>query len=136
MKTSNYTQCILCEGATFEESVRKFNVEMRRNAHLKPTYERVGESFLIFVTLYDTIPETIAEAKELEGCKHYCSQCDHCIRPLNRSGKPDMRNKRATCDVTGKHIRIDMLVCDTFYLENQDRKEEQDEKSADTRRVG
>lgn len=126
MKEKKYTQCILCEGATFQESVDKFNRVMRENSAFFPTYERVGESFLVFIKVTEHVPETVVEAKWLEGCRHYCSECEHCHRDLNRFGEIDKRKKTGTCHANGviKKIRIDSIVCDTFYEEGQGQREE------------
>lgn len=122
MKETKYVQCILCEGDTFQEAVDKFNFEMKRNAIFSPTFERAEDKFLIYIKVYDLAPETIAEAKQLEGCKHRCKDCCWCERDLNRFGVVDKRKKTAMCIAgdTPKKIRIDASVCDIFYLEHQD----------------
>lgn len=122
MKENKYVQCILCEGETFQDAVDKFNFEMRRLSSFNPTYERAGGRFLIYINVRDFAPETIAEAKQLAGCKHKCSECVHCERDMNRFGVVDKRKKTATCMVgyEPRKIRIDSSVCDVFYLEHQD----------------
>ena len=124
MKSSKYVQCILCEGDTFQGAVDRFNEEMKRLAQLNPTYERAGDKFLIYVDLYEEIPETIAEAKHLEGCRHTCKDCEYCERELNRFGTVDKRRKKAMCAATGSATWIDSEVCDTFYLEHMDERKE------------
>lgn len=125
MKTSTYTQAILCEGVTFQDAVDKFNEVMMANRALKPTFERVGESFLVFVNLTDRVPETIVEAKELKGIRHTCQECGYCERDLNRFGEIDKRKLHGRCSKdSGRRIRIDSSVCDTFYLERQDERKE------------
>lgn len=126
MKEHKYVQCILCEGESFQEAVDKFNHEMKRLSSFNPTYERAGEKFLIYIKVYDLAPETIAEAKELDGCDYRCKDCVHCERELNRFGVVDKRMKRATC-IAGskpKPTFIHTKACDVFYLEHQDERKE------------
>lgn len=122
MREDTYTRCILCEGETFQEAVNKFNQAMYENRMYKPTFERAGEAFLVYIKMTQFAPETIAEAKSLEGCKHTCKDCEHCVRDLNRFGVADKRKKTATCHVGNviTRIRLDSSVCDRFYLEKQD----------------
>ena len=126
MKENKYMQCILCEGETFQEAVDKFNYEMMKNAAYSPTFERAGEKFLIYIKVTEFQPETIVEAKHLEGCDHICAECRHCERMLNRKGSIDKRMKVGYCTKDGKRrkIRTDSTVCDTFYLEHQDERKE------------
>lgn len=126
MKENKYMRCILCEGETFQEAVDKFNYEMMRNAAYNPTFERAGEKFLIYIKVTEFQPETIVEAKHLEGCDHICAECRHCERMLNRKGSIDKRMKVGYCIKGGKRrkIRTDSTVCDTFYLEHQDNRKE------------
>ena len=124
MKEHKYTQCILCEGATFQEAVDKFNREMQKHADFNPTYERAGESFLIYIKLTKFEPETVTETKHLEGCVNHCRECSHCVREKTRFGEIDARKKYGYCDLNGMiKIRIDQIVCDEFYTENLERKE-------------
>lgn len=124
MKEHKYTQCILCEGATFQEAVDKFNREMQKYADFNPTYERAGEAFLIYIRLVKFEPETVVEAKHLEGCTNYCRDCVHCVRETTRFGEIDSRKKCGYCSLNGMiRIRIDQIVCDEFYTENLERKE-------------
>lgn len=125
MREDKYTRCILCEGDTFQEAVDKFNEVMYENRMFRPTFERAGERFLVYISLTHFAPETIVEAKEMEGCRHTCKDCEHCVRDMNRFGVADKRKKVANCVLGNvvKRIRLDDTVCDTFYLEGQDRKE-------------
>ena len=91
MKEQKYIQCILCEGDTFQEAVDKFNYEMLRLKPFNPWFERAGEAFLIYIKMVDLAPETIAEAKHVEGCVHTCKECDYCKREMNRYGVADKR---------------------------------------------
>ena len=123
MKENKYMQCILCEGKTLADAVSKFNEEMKRNAQFRPTYERVGDSFLIYVKVVEVMPESIAEANFMQGCRHRCEECSHCVRTKKTDGSTDYRSKHAKCAYSGNRVRTDGWVCDTFYLEQQDRKE-------------
>lgn len=124
MKENKYTQCILCEGETFQAAVDKFNEVMRIHAAFNPTFERAGEKFLVYFKVTERTPETIVEAKQLEGCSHHCEDCSHCIRDLNRFGEVDKRKKKAWCELKNNKTMTSMEVCDTFYLEHQDERKE------------
>lgn len=126
MRENKYTQCILCEGSTFQEAVDEFNYQMMKNAAYNPTFERAGEKFLIYIKVTEFQPETIVEAKHLEGCNHICAECSHCERMLNRKGSIDKRTKVGYCIKNGtrRKIRTDSEACDTFYLEHQDNRKE------------
>lgn len=125
MKEHKYTQCILCEGNTFQDAVNKFNTEMKRHAHLRPTFERAGETFLIYVTVVELAPETLVEAKHLDGCRHYCEDCASCVREKNRHGVIDARKKYGFCaEQDMKKIRIDQIVCDEFYTADLEMRKE------------
>ena len=126
MREEKYVQCILCEGSTFQEAVDKFNFEMKRHKPFNPTFERAGEAFLIYIKVRDLAPETIAEAKALEGCRHICKECDHCEREMNRFGVADKRKKYGFCTKNNvrKKIKLNQPVCDAFYLEQQDQRKE------------
>lgn len=124
MKENKYTQCILCEGDTFQEAVDKFNEAMRENAAFSPTFERAGEAFLVYIKVVERAPETIVEAKQLEGCRHHCEDCSHCKRERNRFGEVDKRKKKAYCDLHERRTMTSMVVCDSFYLEHQDERGE------------
>ena len=126
MKEQKYVQCILCEGSTFQEAVDKFNYEMQRLKPFNPTFERAGEAFLIYIKMVDLAPETIAEAKHIEGCGHTCRECDYCKREMNRYGVADKRKKYGYCTRAGSRIKVslDGAVCDIFYIEHQDERKE------------
>lgn len=125
MKTNKYTKCILCEGATRQEAVDKFNKAMIAYRADRPTYKQLDDgTFYIFITVTEHAPENFAEVKLLEGCHHLCSECSHCKRDLNRFGVPDKRKKYATCDVDDSRVWLNQPVCDTFYIEGQDEDEE------------
>ena len=120
MKTKRYKRCILCEGANLAESVKIFNEEMKKHANQNPTYERYDNCFLIYITVREQEPESIAEEMELKGCEHRCIECSHCERSVNKNGEYDGRKKKAMCNKKGRKVFIDSMVCDTFYKENQD----------------
>lgn len=128
MKENKYTQCILCEGETFQEAVDKFNSEMQRYSSFNPTFERAGEAFLIYVKLTALAPETVVEAKHLEGCAHSCEDCKFCERIRNRNGETDRRKKFAYCMRDGEQfkrkVRVDQIVCDEFYTDNLELRKE------------
>lgn len=125
MKEHKYTQCVLCEGNTFQEAVEKFNFEMKRHAPFRPTFERAGETFLIYYTVVDLAPETLVEAKCLDGFTNYCEECTECVREKNRSGNIDARKKYGYCSRNGmQKIRIDQIVCDEFYTEDLEMRKE------------
>jgi hypothetical protein len=128
MKTNRYPQIYLCDGENLAESVAIYNEFMRRHGDDKTlSAERVGEKFLIRYTVQEYAPETFAEAKALEGCKHICAECTHCVRKLNRRGEPDKRSKRAACNLYGdsRTVWLDQQVCDEFYFERQDERKEE-----------
>ena len=118
MKESKYTQCVLCEGRTFQGAVEKFNIEMQRLSDYNPTYERAGKSFLIYYTIRKSVPEDIVEMKMLQGCRDKCEECAHCIRQKTDSGKVDKRTKRSFCELHNTITWIDSTVCEEFYMEN------------------
>ena len=120
MKQNKYPQAILCEGKTFAESVEIFNREMRMLKGEKFTYERKDDSYIIYVECVDRQPEGIAEAREMQGIRHTCVECDHCIRQMNRYGVPDARIKKAVCNKDGHMTTINTRVCNTYYIEHQD----------------
>lgn len=122
MKTKKYMRCILCEGVTLAESVKIFNEEMEKLQDANPTFERYNDTFLIYVTVYEKIPENVVDKKELQGCSHTCSDCIHCQRRLTRKGEVNKVTKRATCDLKDMTIFIDSTVCEVFYEEHQDLK--------------
>lgn len=126
MREKKYTQCVPCIGTTLQESVQIFNTEMKRLAGMTTSYERVGDSFLIYVKLTELAPETLVEAKQMQGCDHVCKDCHYCERDRNRFGEVDARKKYGYCiqGTTRRKIRIDQTVCDTFYLEHQDKGKE------------
>ena len=118
MKTSKYTQCILCEGDTFQGAVDRFNEEMKRLAQLNPTYERAGDKFLIYVNLYEDIPETIAEAKR------YAKFADAFEEQYINQGFNENRSIEETLEVGWKLLsilprselkRIDDKYLDMYY---------------------
>lgn len=120
MKERKYKQCILCEGKDLAESVGIFNNVMKERGIKEPDFERVGDKFLVYITVTEQEPESLAEEMELKGCDHNCIECRHCERTMNRYGKPDERLRKALCTKKGKKIYIDSPVCDTFYKEYQD----------------
>lgn len=125
MKEKKYTKCILCEGETKQEAVDKFNAVMLENRLFNPTFVKDEDgAFYVYVTLYDYVPETIAESKELEGERNYCKDCPLCDRDRNRFGEIDKRKMYGFCTANGarRKVRLDMAVCDKFYTE-QIRKE-------------
>ncbi len=124
MKTKRYKKCILCEGTTLAESVQIFNDEMEKLQDLNPKFERYNDAFLIYVTMYEEIPENITEEKQVQGCSHKCRECDHCKRILTRKGEINKVTKKATCDLNGMTIFLDSSVCEVFYEEHQDMKEQ------------
>ena len=126
MKEQKYIQCILCEGDTFQEAVDKFNREMQRHKPFNPWFERAGEAFLIYIKVTEHAPETIAEAKTIEGCVHTCRECDYCQREMNRYGVADKRKKYGYCTRAKerKKVSLDEVVCDIFYIEHQDERKE------------
>lgn len=120
MRTSKYTQCVLCLGKDLAESVRIFNAEMKRLSKDNPTFEKIDGGFLIYYTITERVPESVAEEKELQGIRHHCIECNHCERPLNRFGQPDGRRKKVICQRTGRLVGFHTDVCDIFYEEHQD----------------
>ena len=122
MKTKKYKRCILCEGATLAESVKIFNDEMEKLQDINPTFERYNDAFLIYVTVYEEIPENIVDEKKLLGCSHKCRECSHCKRILTRKGEINKVTKKATCDLNDMTIFLDSTVCEVFYEEHQDMK--------------
>lgn len=123
MRVNKYTQCTPCIGATLAESVSIFNAEMHKLRAFKPTFERCGDSFLIYYTMEERVPETVVDAKELQGLFHRCEHCANCIRDRDRFGGIDKRKKHATCGKDGERVRLDSAVCDDFYLRDYERKE-------------
>ena len=122
MKTKRYKKCILCEGATLAESVQIFNEEMLKLQDPNPDFERYNDAFLIYVTMYEEIPETIVEEKQQIGCTHKCRECSHCKRILTRKGEINKVTKKATCDLNDMTVYLDSSVCEVFYEEHQDMK--------------
>ena len=122
MKTKKYKRCILCEGATLAESVKIFNEEMEKLQDINPTFERYNDAFLIYVTVYEEIPENIVDKKKLLGCSHKCRECSHCKRILTRKGEINKVTKKATCDLNDMTIFLNSTVCEVFYEEHQDMK--------------
>lgn len=120
MKDHKYTQCILCEGKDLAESVKIFNEEMKKNGIKDPKFERVGDKFLMYVTVTEREPESLAEEMELKGHCHKCIECSHCEREKNKSGNYDARKKKAMCNRKGKKVFINDDVCSIFYEEKQD----------------
>lgn len=120
MKTRRYKKCILCEGATLAESVQIFNDEMEKLQDPNPNFERYNDAFLIYVTMYEDVPESISEEKQIKGCTHKCIECDHCIRVLTRKGEINKVTKKATCDLNNTTIFLNSTVCEVFYDEHQD----------------
>lgn len=125
MKTNRYTKCILCEGDTLQEAVDKFNAEMKSHAAFKTRFERAGEAFLIYVDVEELAPETIAEAKHLEGCDRYCTECSECVREKNRFGNIDARKIFGYCARQNmRKIRIDQTVCDDYFINDLEMRKE------------
>ena len=122
MKTKRYKKCILCEGSNLAESVKIFNEEMEKLQDINPTFERYNDAFLIYVTIYEDIPETIVDEKQLEGCSHKCKECNHCKRILTRKGEINKVTKKAICDLNDTTVYLDSTVCEVFYDEHQDLK--------------
>ena len=122
MKTKRYKKCILCEGATLAESVQIFNEEMEKLQDPNPEFERYNDAFLIYVTAYEQIPETVVEKKQVTGCSHKCIECGHCKRVLTRKGEINKVTKKGTCDLNGMTIFLHSSVCEVFYEEHQDMK--------------
>ena len=122
MKTKKYKRCILCEGATLAESVKIFNEEMEKLQDINPTFERYNDTFLIYITVYEDIPENIVDEKQVQGCSHICMECDHCKRILTRKGEINKVTKKAKCDLNGMTIYLNSTVCEVFYEEHQDMK--------------
>lgn len=120
MKECKYLECILCEGKDMAESVEIFNKEMKRQARLRPTYERDGNRFLIYIKNIERVPESLAEEKELEGCDHRCIECSHCERRRNEDGQYDLRTVWGFCTKKGHKTKLSGSVCDVFYKEGQD----------------
>ena len=120
MKESKYMQCVLCEGVDLADSVRLFNEAMLKYGKQNPTFERYGDNFLIYFKRYEYIPESISEAKELQGEDHRCVECEHCTRKMNRFGVPDKRTKKAYCEFKKQTTWITSRVCDEYYNEHPD----------------
>ena len=122
MKDKKYKKCILCQGATLAESVKIFNEEMEKLQDPDPDFERYNDSFLIYITVHEEIPENIVDEKKLQGCTHKCIECSHCKRILTRKGEINKVTKKATCDLNDMTIFLDSTVCEVFYDEHQDMK--------------
>ena len=122
MKVKRYKKCILCEGATLAESVKMFNDVMEELKDPNPDFERYNDSFLVYVTMYEQIPETVVEEKQVQGCSHTCKECNHCKRILTRKGEINKVTKKGKCDLNGMSVFLESTVCEVFYEEHQDMK--------------
>ena len=120
MIRTSYMQCELCTGETMAEAVAAFNSTMKRLSKQVQKHERIDGGFLIYFMEEETLPENLADIKELQGIKHKCRECSHCNRPLNRFGKPDGRYTKIICEKKGKLVNLETRACDDFYEEGQD----------------
>lgn len=117
MKSKKIVQTRFIDGSDGHDTAAEFNQTMMDLADLNPSFERDGHSFWIFYSVEINEPEDLIEEYELKGESHRCIECPYLIRDLNRFGNPDVTHKHGTCGKSGKRVRIDGYVCETFYKE-------------------
>ena len=69
MIRTSYMQCELCTGETMAEAVAAFNSTMKRLSKQVQKHERIDGGFLIYFMEEETLPENLADIKELQGIK-------------------------------------------------------------------
>lgn len=116
MRNKSIPQVLAIVGESPVDAANKFNQAMR---DLKDfgnlSYEREGNTFLIYYTISETLPESIAEAYELEGCSGTCGECKQCRRDVTRFGIVDQRKKWGRCVYHDKPVMITSNACDDYY---------------------
>ena len=117
MKSKKIVQTRFIDGSDGHDTAAEFNQVMMDLADLNPSFERDGKSFWIFYSVEINEPEDLIEAHEMNGERHKCHECPHCVRDLNRFGDIDARKVWATCAKTGKRTRINLNACDIYYKE-------------------
>ena len=117
MQNTKYTQVKAIIGENPVDAAEKFNDAMRDLKGFSDLkYEREGNTFLIYYTVSEAIPETIAETREMEGNCGFCKDCEHCRRDVTRFGITDQRKKWARCVWHDKPVMINSSACDDYYM--------------------
>lgn len=104
-------------GNTPQEAALLFNSTMMELAGMHPSFTREGDTYYIQYIVEIKEAESLVEEHELNGERHTCNECHHCVRDLNRFGDIDARKVWATCSGTGERIRLNSSVCEVYYEE-------------------
>ena len=119
MRQNTYTQVMAIVGENPMDAAEKFNQAMRDLKDFSNlSYEREGNTFLIYYTISEQLPESIAEAYEMDGTNSVCAECKHCRRDVTRFGIVDQRKKWGRCVYHDKPVLISSPACDEFYTKH------------------
>ena len=119
MRSSSYDQFAIVKEDSASLFEKQLNEEILRLKDLNPVV-KFSESIPFYATIKyrvnEIVPESVAEASEVEGVSFVCAQCPYFKPPLKDNGEVDHRFKWGDCEHAelGRVLR-GQSACDRLY---------------------
>lgn len=119
MRSSSYDQFAIVAADSATSFTQQLNEEIYRLRNNNPVV-KFSESIPFYAQIRyrvnTDVPETVAEASEMEGVRFVCAQCPYFQPPLRDDGEPDKRCKYGDCEHTelGRTLKMNP-ACDRLY---------------------
>lgn len=119
MRSSCYDQFAIVasdSAVSFTQQLNETIYRLKGNNPVVKFSESIPFYAQIKYSVNENIPETVAEASEMEGVSFVCGQCPYFKAPLKDDGTPDKRCKYGDCEHTelGRTLKM-QPACDRLY---------------------
>ena len=119
MRSSCYEQFAIVasdSAASFTQQLNETIYRLKDNNPVVKFSESIPFYAQIKYSVNENVPETVAEASEMEGVSFVCGQCPYFKAPLKDDRTPDKRCKYGDCEHTelGRTLKM-QPACDRLY---------------------